>query len=135
KHLKALLLFAGRNDIRYYLNGIAIQGRFAIATDGHKMAVYRMPEDSKLDVIIPCNAVEFALRINGIGAPAIEVGADRVGRVFYDSIEGSYPVWRHVVPDDPKSMKVEKISFNADYLSALAKAAKILRSDGNPYFE
>ena len=33
-YLKAMLLFCGKKDVRYYLNGIAIKGDKMIATDG-----------------------------------------------------------------------------------------------------
>jgi hypothetical protein len=49
KVLKALMLFAGKSDIRYYLNGLHIEqsatGTVAVATNGHVIAIARIDSD------------------------------------------------------------------------------------------
>lgn len=62
--LKAVALFAGKKDIRYYLNGVcvtSIDGALGlVATDGHRLTVFREEEydyDGD-DFIIPNELVQ-----------------------------------------------------------------------------
>ena len=132
-HLKVLLLFCSKNDIRYYLNGILIQGDKMVASDGHRLVVCHLEEDSGLNVIIPDNDVAAAIKLVPRDCSYIEVTAEKIGRVLYTPINGDYLNWRKVIPADIESMEVRSVCFNAQTLSVFAKAAKMMRPRHDGY--
>lgn len=126
KALKAMLLFAAKKDIRFYLNGVLIRGEFMVATDGHRMAVYRLPEDSGLNIVIPREDVELGLKSVG-KQEWIVVNENYVGRVAYTCLDAStYPDWRKVVPSKIGAMQVSHVAFSTDYISDFSKAYKAM---------
>lgn len=130
KYLRAMLLFVAKNDVRYYLNGVAIQGNLMIATDGNRILVCRLPEDSGLQVIIPTREIQVALMLveknKYVIDDTIEVTADHVGRVSYKPIEGKYPQWKNLIPKPFKGGMINGIAVNALYMADYAKIGKIV---------
>ena len=71
KQLKAILAFAGKNDIRFYINAILVDfdNRVVVATDGSMLVIHRDVENltGEGSVIIPRFAVEMALKKGFVG--------------------------------------------------------------------
>ncbi|UOO77963.1 hypothetical protein LVJ85_05735 [Neisseria sp. Dent CA1/247] len=63
--LKALLITAGKDDLRWYINSIAIKDGFLVSTDSHRAARWKFPTESEsfkqLEIIMPRKAVEAAI--------------------------------------------------------------------------
>lgn len=63
--LKALLITAGKDDPRWYINSIAIKDGFLVSTDSHRAARWKFPTESesfkRIEIIIPRKAVETAI--------------------------------------------------------------------------
>lgn len=96
KLLKAILLAAGKKDIRYYLNGIHINSRHIVATDGHRLHAYSHGQEWQHgDVTIPRDAVEMALKARTVD---IEITDVSVGAVSYKPLDGRYPDYMRVIP-------------------------------------
>lgn len=124
--LKAMLPFVDKHDIRYFLHGIKITGDKMMATDGRRLTICRLPTDTGLDLIIPIQAVEFALKLNE-DLDSIEVTPTNIGRVMYTPIDGKYPdVWK-VIPADIESMKSQYVSFNPKYMGDYHKLIKAIK--------
>ena len=133
--LKAALLCASQEEIRYYLRGVhlATSGHM-VTTDGSRMFIARLNERPATDVIVPYADVQAALKLAGARAKDIEVTSDRIGQIAYVPVDGTFPDWRRVVPtgEETPSTKpgandgVEHVHFNHAYIGDLAKMAAIL---------
>jgi DNA polymerase III sliding clamp (beta) subunit (PCNA family) len=131
KHLKCMLPFVAKQDIRYYLNGLAIQGDKMITSDGHRMTICRLDGDTGLDVIVPISAVKAAIQL--AETSSVEITGERIGDVFYKPIEGTFPNWKKIVPKALKKSSNKYFAFNPRYLGDYSKMKVILgctRYDG-----
>jgi DNA polymerase-3 subunit beta len=113
--LKGLLAFAGKQDIRYYLNSLLIEttatDAIVVGTDGNTLAAHRVSADDVeghqpgLQVIVPRSALESVKprRSGRAQTVAIEVGAEAITvtgetSATADPIDAKYPDWRRVLP-------------------------------------
>jgi DNA polymerase-3 subunit beta len=132
--LKTLLLTAGKNDARTFLNGIHFEysphGAIAITTDGHRMTCARLDYDgdafpsftlspdgiksikTRYDVSIDYDAVHMSTQIT-----------TESGTMTTRAIEGTWPDWRRVIPD---KFSGEPASYNFYYLGDIGKACKLM---------
>jgi DNA polymerase-3 subunit beta len=114
--------------VRYYLNGLLVEikpeGLRAVATDGHRLALYekKMTIDSNVDkqVLIPRKAVVELGRLLKYcdGDVRISVSPNsvrfNVGQVAFKSklIDGRFPDYDRVIPKDvTKSTILDKDAF------------------------
>jgi DNA polymerase III subunit beta len=112
--LKAALLMAAKNDVRYYLNGVCFQPHgddvIMIATTGHSLLAHKLNtavEDGRLDreFIIPRDTIESVLKTCG-RSDSIEVELTngsvtlRVNQFVITAtiIDGKFPDWRKITP-------------------------------------
>jgi len=135
--LKAALVCASPKATRYYLRGVylAPPGHM-VTTDGHRMFVARLAEQPTIDVIVPYDAVAAALKMAGARAKDIEIdlAANRIGQIQFAPVDGTFPVWRRVVPtgEETPSTKPdandgpEHVHFDHAYIGDLAKMGKLL---------
>jgi len=113
--LKGLLAFAGKQDVRWYLNGLLIEttatDAILVASDGHTLAAHRVSIDDVedhqpgLQVIVPRSALESVKprRSGRAQTVAIEVGAEVItvaGETTATAVpvDATYPNWRRIVP-------------------------------------
>jgi DNA polymerase-3 subunit beta len=113
--LKGLLAFAGRQDIRYYLNSILLEttetSAIVVGTDGNTLAVHRVSADDVeghrpgLQVIIPRAALESVKprRSGRTQTVSIELGTEVITVVGETTasaapVDAKYPDWRRVLP-------------------------------------
>ncbi len=105
-----------QQDVRYYLNGLLLHATAkhlrAVATDGHRLAMSEMKQDSKLkdevQVIVPRKAVLELMRLLDnsdepvelrLGEGQIQVDLDSV-RLTTKLIDGRFPDYERVIPED-----------------------------------
>ena len=113
--MKGMLAFAGRQDIRFYLNSLLVEttatDAILVATDGHTLAAHRVAADDVedhqpgLQVIVPRSALEAVKpkRSGRAQTVAIEVAAEAITvtgetTASADPIDAKYPDWRRVLP-------------------------------------
>lgn len=140
--LDAMLLIAGKKDIRYYLNGVYLEWNNvltrAVGCDGHKLAVMnewhddnqgagsiiiprdvieRLPKRPKNDthVSITCTGVEDSKRWAIVAGGVV---------INFTPCDNAYPDWRRITHGLKTSG--EAAGFNLDYLMAYEKAGVIL---------
>ena len=138
--LLALIEFQAKNDIRYYLNGICLYpAGDAAATDGHRMIYITGLEawKGKENIIISFEQKIPAGRWDYVIIDTTTLSA----RFCYESeicmalclvsvVDGRFPDVQRVLPNgEPEPTEV--IGFNAAYINAVAKTAKLF----NPRFE
>lgn len=149
KDLFAVSHFAAKKDVRYYLNGIALNRGHVVATNGHYMAaipVNCLSDD--IDIIIPNDILNLFLK--GISTTDkktekdVEIHLDKTNNYYFlkfqeieisfKPIDGTFPDWKRIMPAD--DLEIEPCpNFNWDYMALFAKAAKILsgQSVGEAY--
>jgi DNA polymerase III sliding clamp (beta) subunit (PCNA family) len=133
KTLKALMLFAGKSDIRFYLNGLHIEqsatGTVAVATNGHVIAIARIDSDcyapatmivhrQYIDAIKTKYAVTFTQ--NDAATVSIQT-AD--GKITMPLVDGRFPDWRRVVSAKQTG---EQAYFHPDNAALVERAGQII---------
>lgn len=150
--VKAVGLFASRDQVRFILNGVYVERRknyvVLVATDGRRLAALKQDIDSEnysgpvnfliplfLISKMPCDRMEMRsmnVRLeNGASiygdTPFVTITDFNGFSVGSKGIEGKYPTWRMVLPSGP--MKEEVVAcLNAELLVDYQKAAKMLGS-------
>lgn len=138
--LDAMLLIAGKKDIRYYLNGVYIEfdatTTRAVGCDGHKLGIFQSSVPSSNtgagSIVIPRDVIENLPKKCGILAFAqisdthwqIDTGATTVGFTPYDD---KYPDFRRVVHGlQTAGTTGVAAGFNLDYLNQFEKCGNLL---------
>lgn len=134
EQLKAALLFAATNDIRYYLNGVFLDSKTGnmAATDGHRLIVIEAGWNNEHDVIIPNTFLDGVIKaLQKHDTVEIEYDPETNIIAFHSplhswsakAIEGRYPDIQAIIPrDDVRSPGV----FNPEYLMDAVKAVNLL---------
>lgn len=148
----AICEFKAKNDIRYYLNGIYVEplpsgGAVIVATNGHAMGVWRDPsavvertailrigkllreackeaDEARLELIDGRLAVTTKQNTEYHVQPNAEKG-----EVIPWEIQGTYPDWKTVIPDECQTGSMGM--FSAGYVKLVHKALKI--ATGNEF--
>lgn len=141
--LKALLLFAGKTDIRWYLNSVHVYANASetvlSATDGHRLgrveSAFENVVAEPVNVIIPRAAIKLALAATNSGNrrnPPFELRfangeytlfANNQFGINFKPIEAAYPDFSTVIPE---SCSNAPANFTWRYLSDFEKADRIL---------
>ena len=140
--LKALLLFAAKNDNRHYLKTVYFEtttnGTYAVATNGYCIAVARIDETQGREacsVLVHRDHVEAILKTNKHDIMIAALPDNQVkltgigGAVTVRVMDGTYPDWRRVTVSPQTG---ERAYFNPDYLTLVNKAGRIV--NGNKKF-
>jgi DNA polymerase-3 subunit beta len=149
--IKALLAVAAKSDIRYYLNGVAIDAREAgdvtlVATDGHRLLAIPLEKDNiesllpgvwvvnraLLESVKPMKAgrteLPLALTIVSAGAgnlPTVSlVGATTASGT---AVDGRFPDWRRVMPASANGIAAQ---FSPEYVGSFGKVGELLGGKG-----
>lgn len=94
-HLKAVLLAAGKKDIRYYLNGVHVNKHHLVATDGSRMHIVCHGGDWPHEpVTIPRDACELAIKGK---TTTLEITPAAIGPISYQPVGGAYPDYTRVM--------------------------------------
>jgi len=156
KYLPILARFAAKKDIRYFLNGFLAEphpwgGATLVATDGHSMCIIYDKEAVCEEIQIrpiPKRMVALAKKHDSI--PVVYVGNDvsTAGEQLNgagESIDGTYPDWRKVVPflpvkcdglavDTPQLDKFSGMGGIRIFASGDGGSSYIVRSEECPEF-
>jgi DNA polymerase-3 subunit beta len=133
--LKALLICAGKKDVRYYLNGVHFEssanGIIAASTDGHRLLCINLPAENAPGIknIIPRALIEAAVKTK---APVIDISIEghqvtlsSAGQSISGSItDGVFPDFRRVIPNSVSGIQGNE--FNNEYLVDFDKIGKLL---------
>ena len=94
-HLKAVLLAAGKKDIRSYLNGVHVNKHHLVGTDGCRMHIVCHGGDWPHEpVTIPRDACELAVKCK---TTTLEITPTAIGSISYQPVGGTYPDYTRVV--------------------------------------
>ena len=150
KHIRAALLAASKQDVRYYLNGISVEpdlaGATLISTDGHRIHVVRVTiseggaasmDYSGAPFIVPRDACEVVCKGGkrmseswvtiSIDGPTMRLRRDDGLSVECSAIDGKFPEWRRIIPTRSDEER-GAANFNPQYIMDASKAASELGS-------
>jgi DNA polymerase-3 subunit beta len=126
EHLKAALLAAGKKDIRYYLNGVHVNAKHIVATDGYRMNIIahggEWPHEP---VTIPREAVEMAVKLK---LKTVDVTPEAIGPIAFKPLDGKFPDYLRVMPS--LSLGVDQggvhTQVNPDFLRDAVAAVRLV---------
>ncbi len=142
KHMQAVLLFAAKDDIRNYLNGVMVEVMPSsavrlVAANGYAMAITHTPHDggepapTPVQIIIPHHVCKQFAKINpaskSIALPILLVVRDDGAytmtcgdlSVNFTPIDGKFIDYRQAFP---RECSGEKADFNPELLMLFRKA-------------
>lgn len=141
RQLKALTITAAKQDVRYYLNGVAFDftGSYpvAVSMDGHRALVIKLdiPAEhlpvkamKELAYIVPLEAITalrtkkhdvITVTITDDGTFILMNGTETRGKL----IDGKFPDWRRAVPD---KITNEPAQYRANYVGDFGRIAVLL---------
>lgn len=132
--IKTALQFAAKNDIRYYLNGVALYIQdgvllSVVGTDGHSMVVVgdHILNPVERDIaIVDRKDVPTLVNALSLGDTfQIDHLTLKIGEYSIPLIDGRYPDVRRVLPDLKRAVSIDYgICFNPEYIAKLEKARK-----------
>lgn len=149
--IRGALIFAAKQDIRYYLNGVFFQrapngkGIIAVSTDGHRLTVIYHEQDVSqvpsdwAGVILPREELEraakFPLKADKITLDAAFIVGERITirtavTIECAAIEGKYPDYQRVIPPLRGRRHCGLATVNANYLADYAKLSALLKPNG-----
>jgi DNA polymerase-3 subunit beta len=137
--LDAMLLLAGKKDIRYYLNGLNIEWNSeitrVIACDGHKLGIYQAaaPDNRGAgSITIPRDAIESlpkkcsVLTFSQITETHWQIDTG-TAIIKFVPCESKYPDFRRVVhPIQTAGTSGVAAGFNLEYLNQFEKCGNLL---------
>lgn len=127
KLLKAVLLAAGKKDIRYCLNGICVNAKHIVATDGKRMHVAAHMQDDweGAQIVIPRESVELALKMK---TPSVTITQSAINGIPFTPLDGRYPDYTRVMPQlsQPVDIGALHTQVNPDFLSDAVAAVKLV---------
>lgn len=126
--LAACLPFVSAEEVRYYLNGVAVSFGHAVAADGHRLCAVDIQSDHAIVAIIPSRAVAQIILCGSQArlwvserAWACEDDGIRMGGKL---IDGTFPDWRRLMPKDAETVATVDADALAESLSMVVMAAQ-----------
>lgn len=144
--LDAATFCAAKNDVRFYLNGVAINKGHVVSTDGHRAFACKIDGlDENISLIIPTEAIKaFIKKVpskNRKGHCVISIDhSTQQGKIsnfplqvheLFIPIDGKFPEWQRIFPKDvPSEYQGHYPTFNWAYMTDFQKMHKALGGNG-----
>lgn len=132
QHIAAALHTAATLDVRYYLNGVFVDSRVIVSTDGHCLSAYLGEEcDSYLSpFIIPRDAAKLIGKLKCAKAEVTTMpdGCIDIGGIVFKPLDGTFPNYRRVFVGKANPDAAHKMQFNPELVLKFQKIAKTLKA-------
>ena len=127
--LKAVLLAAGKKDIRTYLNGVHVNSKHIVGTDGARLhAIAHGGEWPHGPVTIAREVVELAVKAKTL---ELTLTTDALGDISYKPVGGTYPDYARVLPAQTDVVTAERyVDVNPEFWRDAEKAIKLASWNG-----
>lgn len=130
--LHAMSILAPKSDVRYYLNGVAVNRGHLVTTDGVILGALPLPEYGGPDIIIPIETIQTLLKITKKGSINLHINGfehmlitDTGVQIKFTPIDCIYPNWTNLIPPEIEPSVVHDF-FNWEQVVKFSRAAKIL---------
>lgn len=125
EHLRKASVVMGKNDVRFYLCGVMVDGKNTVAIDGPR-GVHCIDENGEEgeQIIIPRDTVLNFLKATKGQTEYIVEGKRLVSgsiSMSFEPIDGKYPDYKRVFLGYKYEGTVEEIAFNPKYLADIYK--------------
>uniref|UniRef100_UPI003BAB8973 DNA polymerase III subunit beta family protein n=1 Tax=Stappia sp. TaxID=1870903 RepID=UPI003BAB8973 len=126
-----------REETRYYLNGVCLDGREMAATDGHRLAscASGLSLPPQLTPIVPHEVVKLMIAARDV--TALRIGACWLradvpgGHITARLIDGRFPDWRRVVPGAVAVKQLDALMrVDLDRAEAMEAVTRLRALDG-----
>jgi DNA polymerase-3 subunit beta len=140
--LKALLLFAAKKDIRYYINGVHFEqsatGTVAVATNGHCLAVAKLDSDpvENASFTVPREHLDNVVKGAKGSIDIVQVDDTQCtilssnGRITVPLCDAKYVDWRRVTTPQQTG---ERGYYDPEYAAMVNKAGQIVKPSNIGY--
>lgn len=138
QHIAAAIHTSAVSDVRDYLNGVFVDSRVIVSTDGHCASCYLGEEcDEYLPpFIIPSDAAKLIAKIKApsVTAAILADGRIDVGGVVFKPVEGKFPNYRRVFVGRADMTATHKLQFMPELVAKFQKIATTLKANSKvPY--
>ena len=125
EHLRKASVIMAKNDVRFYLCGVMVDGKNTVAIDGHR-GVHCIDEKGEEgdQIIIPSETVlNFLKATKGQADYIIQDNKLIAGSISmsFEPIDGKYPDYKRAFLGYKYEGKVEEIAFDPKYLADIYK--------------
>ena len=153
KYLKSAAIFASKDAVRYYINGVQVEvferHITLVSTDGNRLFIAHcaLASDNFADksmigetFILPSDAIKKSLIGYKLGKISIGIETNEIanrftlGDVTFIPIDGTYPNWRELINPDTVSHDEKPAQYDGRVLADFSKASKIL-GNNRGYFD
>lgn len=128
KHIAAAIHTAETTGIRVRINGVFVDGRYSVSTNGAALSAYRGPESDEYlpPFIIPLPYAKLIAKLKPaeVDAVATPYGQIDIGGVVFSPLAWSFPDWRRVVGKAVPGSRTAHL--NPELLYLFVKVAKAL---------
>lgn len=128
-YMISLLPFSSKDNQRYVLNGVAIKDGAIVATDGRRLSKYIFRDES-VNIIISNKTIKICDMIFKNKILGVKINdkficfSDGQSEYFGRFIDGVFPNWKQVMPED-KKIKYTYFIENGNDLFELVERLKI----------
>ena len=143
--LQAAILFAGKQDTRFYLCSVALNQGHIVATDGHRLLWCPwdigalnliIPRDTVLNVIAKWKKLvkkerPAYVQLSRSSKDHWAINIVGGGSELFAAIDAKYPEWQRVIKGNPTPQSSDPdnsyyVSYNWDYLADAKKASLLI---------
>lgn len=131
RHIAAALHTCADRDVRYYLNGIFVDSRVIVSTEGHCASAYLGEECAEYlpPFIIPTGAAKLIAKIKAPTVTAVAMSGGRidVGGVVFEPVDGKFPDYKRAF-EGKAGTAAHKAQFNPELAMKFQKVAQALKA-------
>lgn len=132
QHVAAALHTAATLDVRYYLDGVFVDSRVVVSTDGHCASAYLGEECAEYlpPFIIPTDAAKLIAKLKAPTVPAVAMPDGRidVGGVVFKPVDAKYPDYRRVFANKADPLAAHRMQFSPELTVKFQKIAATLKA-------
>lgn len=131
QHIAAAIHTSANMDVRYYLNGVFVDSRVIVSTDGHCASAYLGEECKEYlpPFIIPTDAAKLIAKLKSsrVEAALLPDGRIDIGGVVFKPVDGKFPDYKSVFVGKAGT-EAHKRQFRPDLVMKFQKVAQSLKA-------
>ena len=131
QHIAAAIHTSANKDVRYYLNGIFVDSRVIVSTDGYCASAYLGEECEEYlpPFIIPIDAAKIIAKLKSsrVEAALLPDGRIDIGGVVFKPVDGTFPDYKRVFVGKV-GMEAHKMQFDPELVMKFQKVAQALKA-------
>jgi len=131
QHIAAAIHTSGNMDVRYYLNGVFVDSRVIVSTDGYCASAYLGEECKEYlpPFIIPIDAAKLIAKLKSsrVEAALLPDGRIDIGGVVFKPVDGKFPDYKRIFVGKAGT-EAHKLQFSPELVMKFQKVAQSLKA-------